>query len=500
MGVHLDAKCPCGESFIKFLDLKQHVVSCQMSLRVCIYCGQTFTDSKALRRHECTKRDEERNLCPLCRKRFKSLHDLKVHLNVDQGQKSYECPHCSTQYRELSELEDHVHVHVESEVKGGKKRKGKGKEPKIGFHQGPLSKGVKQVNKSQESCKSKCVCPHCSEGISSRNGQHKCSAFKDDGQSGKSSLMSWPDVKLIPQTNKQTKDDGTCDVEKRINRQEKRKCPYCLLKFTPHGLRVHLARHRKKKLLECPCGSDFMDLSGIEKHIINCDESQMSCVCFYCGQSFTDKKALQEHACMKSDEKPNLCPVCRKGFNDLGNLKAHLTVHKRKNPHNCPHCNTSFSQLLQLEDHIYVHIEGGVKAPKVCQDIGPNEAFTSIELNQRNDLSTSSTQQMETSSTLLKSVMDHTVSTASSTLRNKHSYCQCEPSLDEPTVSQNFTNVCPEKKAYFCVYCQKVFRQGSRLKRHLKIHMRDTVHSRCYFCVRGFMKGNDLVRHLTSHR
>ena len=110
-------------------------------------------------------------------------------------------------------------------------------------------------------------------------------------QSGKSSLTSWPDIKLIPQTNKLTKHTRTHIGEKpHVDPQCNRGCS------TASRLKEHMYTHTGEKLYVCPI----------------------------CDKRFSQSSGLSRHSPMHRGEKPHVCSYCQKGFSRAKTLKNHI--------------------------------------------------------------------------------------------------------------------------------------------------------------------------------
>uniref|UniRef100_A0A914VWQ6 C2H2-type domain-containing protein n=1 Tax=Plectus sambesii TaxID=2011161 RepID=A0A914VWQ6_9BILA len=84
-------------------------------MTACSYCDQTFSDSKALKKHSTTShKDEKMFQCPQrdCRQLISALTEYLAHLKSHEGQMTYRCPFCDKRYSSLRDVGVHQHTHV----------------------------------------------------------------------------------------------------------------------------------------------------------------------------------------------------------------------------------------------------------------------------------------------------------------------------------------------------------------------------------------------------
>ena len=217
-------------------------------------------------------------------------------------------------------------------------------------------------------------------------------------QSGKSSLTSWPDVKLIPQTNKhscvvcgegshQFRDlkihlanhtaklapgngndehvlpDSDSDQISSMAASSHDKCnsypcSECgVTLYSASLLKNHLSAHEQEGKAFVSSLIDGTFLSNLMSDITpqTEDTERSPCVCLHCGQEFSHASQLKEHSVIQS----LVCPICPQGFTLLCELKKHLRMHHKGDTlyTSCQVCIQGFSHETDLEVHMDSHVK-----------------------------------------------------------------------------------------------------------------------------------------------
>ena len=270
----------------------------------------------------------EKHTCPHCDKVLAMLDYLQIHLFYNHKAISHICSHCQKGFLNQDDYTTHTY-HCQKEPFKRKK--------------------THSTEKPSPPVFKRHTCPHCDKVFAAL---HYLEKHLFHVHKAKSHLCRSSEKGVVHQVSNGAH-MGKCHSSS-ISSEKKLMCPHCLREFKNlFALNAHLQGCCIQ--FECLCGKDFLKLTDLEDHIVSCQRTEISCLCFYCGQRFPNSKSRQRHECPKREEKRHLCPLCRKGFNDLHNLKGHLNAHKGERPHVCPHCNKHYRELSELENHMYVH-------------------------------------------------------------------------------------------------------------------------------------------------
>ncbi|XP_037955355.1 zinc finger and SCAN domain-containing protein 31-like isoform X2 [Teleopsis dalmanni] len=115
---------------------------------------------------------------------------------------------------------------------------------------------------------------------------------------------------------------------------------------------------------------------GIKKLIPHVAKSQTARICIKhnetylcntCGNSFTERKTLNQHMRIHRNERKYECELCFKRFNSACNLSAHMRSHTGERPYECKFCSRRFSDRSTHVKHVRTHTN---EKPFVCTDCG----------------------------------------------------------------------------------------------------------------------------------
>ncbi|XP_029105265.1 histone-lysine N-methyltransferase PRDM9-like isoform X1 [Scleropages formosus] len=210
----------CGQSFSQPIGLKRHQ---QSHLRekpyLCTECGRSFCWSAGLKRHQQNHTKEGFYLCTDCGKSFIQSGALKRHQQIHSGERQYLCTECGKSFTWLHSLRQHQRIHT------GEK-------------------------------------PYC------------CT------QCGKSFVLS-------------------------------------------EQLKVHIRTHTGEKPFLCTeCGESFRQSGDLKRHERK-HTGFRPCHCSECGRSFSRPQSLKAHQLLHKGERPYHCSQCDKSFSRNGHLRRH---------------------------------------------------------------------------------------------------------------------------------------------------------------------------------
>lgn len=129
------------------------------------------------------------------------------------------------------------------------------------------------------------------------------------------------------------------------------KCKYCPSTFsTPSKLERHLRTHTKDRPFMCDfknCGKSFSDKRNLDGHkALHSDEFNFNC--HDCGKKFKTKNQLKQHGKSHGTSTPYICEICSKAYKYKSTLIFHL---KKHNGYSCPYCQKDCEKPVQLIKH-----------------------------------------------------------------------------------------------------------------------------------------------------
>ena len=147
-------------------------------------------------------------------------------------------------------------------------------------------------------------------------------------------------------------------------------CRYCDKEFDAMYIQNHELTHlidSPEKPYSCEyCGRSFANLPACQNHERIHTEPRPY-ICEFCNKGFMTAGILKTHILTHSGVKRFVCPVCDKAFSTAGNLKTHENIHKGEKPYACGQCGKCFTTAGNLKTHEKIHI--GLK-PFTCEYCG----------------------------------------------------------------------------------------------------------------------------------
>ena len=324
----------CPKSFISKFRLKKHrnrVHSKQIFQ--CPTCPQSFTRKDHLEQHNLTKHGNSEFICITCRTKFKTERALDKHLEFGEFC-SFQCVYCTRTFTRKPNLLRHKKICNTIDDSGGTCEVCS---EEFEF-QIELERHRKSSTKPDGSAK--CQCRYC--------GKPTCN-FKMLGDHLRAEHPQYQRIQVLPAKvfpcencgkSFKSKMDMMSHLSTHISSKSRTKsvaklpeifeCDQCHSKFT---LRKNYRRHVKLVYDEAGnprnlcgmCGNLFCNAKQLKKHYA---EAHKGYSCSICDQSFSTKRALENHIKKQSSFK---CYECEKTYCSKKILRVHMKyVHSIK--------------------------------------------------------------------------------------------------------------------------------------------------------------------------
>ena len=137
-----------------------------------------------------------------------------------------------------------------------------------------------------------------------------------------------------------------------------RKCSFCGKKFaSTQALNIHVTDEHEYKFL-CKfrkCRSEYSSQTLADRHIRHHSPPRYQCE--HCGKQFHEKYVLEAHTNVHT-EKGYECtyPKCHRIYKSPAKYKRHLKKHSSSRPSSkCSVCDQSFEEKKYLDEHMKIH-------------------------------------------------------------------------------------------------------------------------------------------------
>ena len=248
-------------------------------------------------------------------------------------------------------------------------------------------------------------------------------------------------------------------------------CDYCPESFALRDvLEEHLKSHDFKLSYYCEdCNTEFVSAKAKRSHNVRC---LSKLICKYCNTLLDSKGKKRQHEQKHIDNMyGQLCDVCGEKFKHQGTLDQHFkTQHMIWDKiYQCPKCPKKFAFKQKLSFHVKsVHT---TMRAYLCEDCGADFKNPA-------------------------SLRHHRIRKHHPT-SNKRECSVCGKMVPFYSLSKHMYT----HKAYTiqCPHCDKMFKNSSTLKQHLRIH-EDQRQYRCDTCGVGFNRRDGLRLHMRVHQ
>jgi len=99
------------------------------------------------------------------------------------------------------------------------------------------------------------------------------------------------------------------------------------------------------------CGKNYLSKQGVDAHITQHHDQNVSLSCEFCGKFFAHQYHLSRHVKSHTGKDPS---ACNKYI-----LKDHMIIHSGERPFKCSCCDKDFRVEMHLRFHMITHIENG---------------------------------------------------------------------------------------------------------------------------------------------
>ncbi|XP_046490359.1 uncharacterized protein [Neodiprion pinetum] len=268
----------------------------------------------------------------------------------------------------------------------------------------------------------------------------------------------------------QNSGDDMFVIEETIPLEDYLECDYCPATFPFNDvLQEHMKTHDYKILHYCEdCNTEFSTNKARKNHNITC---MQKLICKYCELMLDSKGKKRQHEQKHCDSMyGQLCDYCGEKFKHQGTLDQHIKMQHMswEKVFQCPKCPKKFAFKQKLSFHVK-SVHTTLRA-FLCEDCGADFKNPASLRHHR--------------------IRKH------QPVGNKRECTVCHKLVPFYSLSKHMHT----HKAYTiqCPHCDKMFKNSSTLKQHVRIH-EDQRQYRCDICGVGFNRRDGLRLHMRVH-
>ena len=470
----------CNKTLVSLYCIERHV-SIHVSDKVyrCSICFKEFLNSDILQKHKKTKHKNVKrrapikqiHTCTICSKML-SVNEIKNHYLEHNISQPFRCSICDLGFSFPGNLQRHEKT---AHAVGGKKS----------LYQCEWCK--KQFTTAYNLKEHERI--HTGDRIS-----HTCGICNKQ-YNDRSNFNRHMRTHYVSSQNAQLKRENTRLLM----------CTYCDKAFsTKYRLREHVGYvHTGENRNICnTCGKVFCNQYELKRHS-NVHTGDHVIKCDICDMMFSRVSSLNRHrAARHSDDtmKDIECKICNKRFTRHWTLNNHMNLHTGSGQYLCSVCGDSYVWKRQLIQHMAdTHCNDPERyschycersyntQPRLLSHMSASHPEYRSVARQSRVMKQHKAHKRWYSEKLYKTVKSENKSSASRQTPKEDLIAEQKPS------AHKWTN---NDKKYMCAICNRMFRRGTDLKTHMKVHSGDSVF--CTICNKYFTRTRELKRHMKS--